>query len=161
MPKAVPLSQGKFAIVDDADFDWLSQWKWSAQKAPHGFYAMRRCRGKLILMHRLILGTPDMALTDHIDGDGLNNQRCNLRPCSALQNMMNRRGKRNGTSKFKGVWADNGPRNTKPWRAAIRINGKLQYLGRFHTEQAAGDAYADAAARYFGEFARSNAGGNP
>jgi hypothetical protein len=159
--KLIPLSQGQSAQVDDADFDWLSQWKWTAQRTAHGFYATRYDGDRLVLMHRLINGTPEGMVTDHRDCNGLNNQRSNLRTATQLQNMMNRRGKRGGTSRFKGVWADPNPRNLKLWRSAIRINGKLKYLGRFHNEEDAAAAYAAAARQHFGEFARDTPGERP
>lgn len=150
----IELTQGQVTVVDDADFAWLSQWKWTAQKTDWGFYAMRHEAGRVIFMHRLINRTPDGMVTDHRDNDGLNNRRENLRDATQLQNMMNRHGKRNGTSRHKGVWADNSRHNRKPWRAAIRLGGKLKYLGRFSDEDEAGRAYAAAAAQHFGEFAR-------
>lgn len=156
--RQIPLTQGQFAKVDDADFDWLSQWKWTAQKTGHNFYAMRHDRGRLVLMHRLINSTPEAMVTDHRDGDGLNSQRCNLRTATQRQNMMNRHGKRGGSSSYKGVWVDPNPRNRKQWRAAIRINGRVRYLGRFHTEAEAADAYAIAAREHFGQFARTTKG---
>lgn len=160
MSRLIPLTRGQFAVVDDDDFDWLAQWKWHAQPHPTaGFYANRYDEeGRFVAMHRLINGTPDGLLTDHRDGNGLNNQRHNLRAATPLQNMMNRRGKRGGTSRFKGAWLDRNPRNRKDWRAGIRINGKLKYLGRFHTEEEAGAAYAAAAAEHFGEFAQTEPG---
>ena len=149
--KLIPLNHGIFAKVDDADFEFLSQWKWSIQRAQGGLlYAVRRERGVGIRMHRLINGTPNGLYTDHCDGDGLNNQRHNLRDATPLQNMMNRRGKRGGTSRFKGVWLDV-HQGGNQWRAAIRLNGKLKYLGRFPNEHVAGEAYA--AIHHFGEFA--------
>lgn len=160
MSKLIPLTKGQYATVDDEDFDFLSQWKWHAQPNTHGgFYANRHDEaGQLVAMHRVINGTPEGFVTDHRDGDGLNNRRSNLRTATQLQNMMNRHGKRGGTSRHKGVWADPNPRNRKLWRAAIRINGKLKYLGRFHTEDEAAEAYAAAAQHHFGEFARSTPG---
>lgn len=156
MPSLIPLSQGQSAIVDDGDYEWLSQWKWTDQKSTNSFYAMRHEHGKLILMHRLINETPEGVLTDHKDGNGLNNQRDNLRSATHLQNMMNRAPKKGGTSVHKGVWFDAsaGRRNRKQWRSAIRINGKLQYLGRFVNEEEAGAAYREASRHHFGEFNR-------
>ncbi|HEV7352551.1 MAG TPA: HNH endonuclease [Brevundimonas sp.] len=160
MSRLIPLTQGQCAIVDDDDFAWLSQWKWHAQKNGRGgFYAKRRGENRQVIsMHREIIQTPKGLVTDHVDGNGLNNQRSNLRLATQLQNMMNRRGKRGGTSRFKGVWVDPSPRNLKAWRAAIRVDGKLCYLGRFTTEEEAGAAYAHAAAEHFGHFANTTSG---
>ncbi len=160
MSRLIPLTKGQFAIVDDADFEWLSQWKWHAQPNTHGgFYANRHDEAdQLVAMHRVINGTPDGFNTDHRDGDGLNNQRHNLRTATQLQNMMNRKGTRGGSSKYKGVWADPNPRNRKLWRSAIRLNGRLKYLGRFETEEEGAAAYAAAAAEHFGEFANATQG---
>jgi len=159
MSRQIPLTQGQFAIVDDEDFAWLSQWKWTAQATPEGkFYAMRRESRRLVLMHRLINETPAHLVTDHRDGNGLNNQRGNLRNATELENMMNRRGKRGGTSSHKGVWFDAAQAGKKKWRSAIRINGRLKYLGRFETEEQAGAAYAEAAVIHFGQFACSEKG---
>lgn len=160
MSRLIPLTQGQYAIVDDADFAWLSQWKWHAQATTRGgFYANRRGPdGKMLAMHRVINATPDGMMTDHIDGDGLNNQRANLRTASPLQNMMNRKGKRGGSSRYKGVWADPTSGNKKLWRAGIRIGGRLTYLGRFATEAEAAAAYARVATQHFGEFANATPG---
>src|ERR1700722_12732827 len=118
--REIPLTKGQVALIDDCDFDRIASHKWCAQAHESaGFYACRRDHGDLILMHREINGTPRGLLTDHRDGNGLHNWRGNLRTATALQNMMNRRGKRGGTSRFKGVWADPNPRNRKLWRAAI------------------------------------------
>lgn len=159
MPNIIPLTNGLFATVDDEDFDWLSQWKWYALRTSVDrlFYAVRTENGRSIRMHRLINNTPDGMFTDHRDGDGLNNTRSNLRTATQLQNMMNRRGKRGGTSSFKGVFFDPTPQKNQ-WRAAIRLGGKLKYLGRFYTEDEAGEAYATAAHEYFGEFACTTPG---
>lgn len=157
--KIIVLSRGLVASVDDADFDFLSQWKWTALVGCRTFYAHRRERlecGKaaLVLMHRLLLGTPAGFVTDHIDGDGLNNIRSNLRVATQRQNMMNRRPQRGGSCSIKGVWRDEtAPR--KPWRAAIRIDGRLKYLGRYSDPEEAGRAYALAAAEHFGTFHRT------
>lgn len=152
------LSRGFAATVDDEDFDFLNQWKWTAMVTAWTVYAHRRQRNasgkpELVLMHRLIAGTPTGMVTDHIDSDGLNNTRANLRVATQQQNIMNRRPQRGGSCPIKGVWRDNtAPR--KPWRSAIRLNGKLKYLGRFACPKEAGAAYAAAAAELFGEFHR-------
>lgn len=154
----LPLTKGFSAVVDDEDFAFLSRWKWTAFFSGSKPYAARRERGRLVLMHRVVNGTPDGMLTDHIDGDTLNNRRGNLRNATASQNMMNKVGKRGGSSRFKGVWFDRHQSGSKRWRAAIILNGAKRYLGRFPTEEEAGAAYASAASEQFGEFANISKG---
>ena len=96
--KELPLTQGKAALVDDADFEWLSQWKWTAMRAKDTWYAVRKPYvGKVrltVMMHRQIANTKDGMHTDHRDGNGLNNQRTNLRSATPTQNQHNRRMKK-------------------------------------------------------------------
>jgi hypothetical protein len=103
-------------------------------------------------MHRQILGLTDPAVqADHVDLDGLNNRRYNLRPCSKAENMRNRGAQRNNKSGFKGVrWHTRDRR----WVAKITVDGKQKHLGYFDTPDAAHAAYAAAAAEHHGEFAR-------
>ena len=98
---------------------------------------------------------PDGMVVDHIDSDGLNNQRYNLRVCTNAQNVQNQRIMRGGTSRFKGVCWD---MVNKKWRAKLGMNGKTFELGRFKVEADAASAYDDAAEKYFGEFAYTNRG---
>jgi len=93
--KRIPLTQGKFAIVDDADFEWLSQWKWRARKDYNTWYAIRRvvrgsCRTTTSI-HRQIMEAKPGSQVDHRNRDGLDNRRCNLRFCTNAQNAMNQR----------------------------------------------------------------------
>lgn len=146
MAKCIPLTQGKAALVDDEDFDKLNQYKWCFD----GQYAQRKVGNKTIRMHRVILDSPQV---DHIDGDGLNNQRSNLRVCTHTQNQMNRAKHKIMSSKYKGVsW--NKP--TEKWRARIETNQGSLYLGLFEVEEEAARAYDEAAKENFGEFARLN-----
>jgi hypothetical protein len=93
--KLISLTQGKFAQVDDWNYDWLMQWKWYANKNRDTYYAVRKCKinGKesAILMHREIMGTPIELVVDHINHDGLNNMEYNLRNCTESQNQRNQR----------------------------------------------------------------------
>ena len=156
--KTIPLTQGKYAIVDDVDFEWLSQWKWCANKDRNTWYAVRTMHKDekqiKIMMHREILGLKhgDGMDTDHKDGDGLNNRRENLRTATHAQNMYNQR-IRKGTSQFKSVHWN---RCAAKWCAQIRVNNRLIYLGYFVSEIEAGLAYDMAAQKYFGEFAKLN-----
>lgn len=158
--KLIKLTQGLVAQVDDQDLWWLTQWKWYAKvKKRRGRalpYAERKEAKRTIIMHLAIaerhgLLEPGKEI-DHIDGDGLNNQRSNLRAASPSQNQANQV-PRGGTSKFKGVsWE----KAKKLWRADIRVNGKRVCLGRFQTEEEAAQAYNDRAVVAFGSFARLN-----
>lgn len=156
--KEIQLTQGKVALVDDSDFDYLNQWKWWAVKSGNTFYAKRGqyVNGKMstISMHRVILELADSEiLADHIDKNGLNNQRNNLRRATKYQNNVNRRPKKNGASKFLGVnWLPSRQR----WKAEIRKNGVLIHLGRHKQEKDAALAYNKAAIEIHGEFASLN-----
>ena len=151
--KRVPLTQGKFALVDDEDFEWLSRWTWSAYSSRSGnWYATRRVRVSekydttSIKMHQQILGHSGV---DHRDGDSLNNQRSNLRAASVAQNNANSSSCRGSTSKYKGVsWHKRGQK----WSVFIQ----RRYLGLFETEIEAAGAYDKAALETFGEFAKLN-----
>lgn len=158
MSREIILTQGRVAIVDDADFEWLNQWKWNAHDS-HGWawYARRihmAGEGKKtqIIMHRLILKAPKGAYSDHINGNGLDNRRANLRLCNSSQNNSNRHYGW-GSSKFKGVSWD---KINKKWAASIKHNKQQIALGRFSLEIDAAKAYDMAAPLYHGEFARTN-----
>lgn len=155
--KQIPLTQGKFALVDDSDFEFLSKITWYAKKddGTGTFYAATNgiVNGKpaTILMHRMMFGFPVLEI-DHADTDGLNNQRSNLRKATKVQNQQNQKKPLPPkSSKFKGVC-----RTKHAWTASIGSNGKALYLGSFRTEDDAARAYNAAAIRKFGEFARLN-----
>lgn len=145
------------AIVDAADYPLVAQYNWFVRRDPRCrdlVYALRRFtdagRERGQMMHKLITG---FSLTDHIDHDGLNNRRSNLRAATPSQNNMNQRPSGRGGSKYKGVSWDK--RNLR-WRALIRLNGRNIELGRYRDEHAAGEAYNAAARELFGEFAYLN-----
>lgn len=158
--KKIPLTRGKFALVDDEDFEWLNQWKWrvGARRNRSTIYAVRAGRKAELkctyFMHRIVTDCPDGLQVDHINHDGLDNRRENLRVCTRNGNQWNRRKtKARVSSIYKGVCSF---KKTKKWRALIKINGKKIYLGLFKQEIDAAKAYDTAAKKYFGEFAYLN-----
>lgn len=157
--KKIPLTQGFVAIVDAADYEWLSQWNWAILKRGPLLYAKRNAwlgdgKRRSVQMHRLVLGLTDPSIhIDHIDGNGLNNTRGNLRICTQQENMRNRRLNSNSTSGYKGVsWY----KDRAKWHAQIVVNGKYHHLGHFITAEEAARAYDAAAIELHGEFARLN-----
>lgn len=158
--KEIRLTKGMVAMVDDSDYDFLSQFKWGVNKSNQAYYAAHyfEKNGKRFIyrMHRFILGLKDHKLfVDHINGNTLDNRRENLRICTHAENVRNRRIQKNNTSGFRGVVFTNGHPN-KPWRATLRIDKKRFHLGYFATPEAAALAYNEAAMKYHGEFARLN-----
>lgn len=152
--KTIALSQGKVALVSDEDYETLSQFNWYAYKDLRTYYAQRQVSAPdgqrtVIRMHHAICGKG----ADHINGDGLDNRRENLRRCTHQQNTFNTRSRNDSTSHYKGVsWK----MEASKWVAQIQVNGKKKHLGYFVNEDDAARAYDDAALRYFGEFAHLN-----
>jgi len=155
--REIPLTQGKMALVDDRDFEWLSQWKWCACKGRTTYYAIRgwQQNGKMriVQMHRAILNPHSGIEADHINGDGLDNRRTNLRTCTSSQNHANSRKRANCSSLYKGVsWY----KRKRKWYSCISVKGRTRALGYFDDEQEAARVYNHAAISVFGEFARLN-----
>ena len=153
--KFIELSKGYKAIVDDEDYEYLMQWKWSYNK-----YAYRRPMVKrkswIVRMHRVVVNCPPDKQVDHINGDTLDNRKANLRICTPYQNSLNKkkRNSLNSSSKYIGVtWR--GERHNA-WRARITLNGKETFIGYFKEERHAAMAYDMWAKELFGEFARTN-----
>ena len=155
--KQIPLTQGKFALVDDADFNYLNQWKWYAKKGVDTFYAKRdqyiNRKRNFIWMHRLILHAPDNMEVDHISHNGLDNRRGNLRLVTHQQNCMNQQVRKDKSSKFKGVYWD---KQCKAWVAKIQNKKKRLNLGYFDNEIDAAIMYNQKAVELFGEYAWLN-----
>ena len=148
----IPLTRRMVAIVDAADYEWLSRHRWFAKGKEGKYYAGRSVRGKIIMMHREIMKAPPGMVVDHIDGSGLHNCRRNMRVCTRQQNLCNTR-PRGGRSQYKGVrWET---RRNK-WVAEITCKGKRYYLGYFDDEIEAAKAYDRKARELFGPFARLN-----
>jgi len=148
----VEVSGGKaIAIVDDQDYDRVNQYQWTLTTEG---YAQAMIDGRIVLMHRFIIGdSVDDKVGDHINGQRLDNRRCNLRPCTQAQNMRNKRKHRNATSRFIGViwWEPD-----KKWRASIGLDRKQYYIGAFEDEVEAARAYDALARKHHKEFASLN-----
>ncbi|MCK5611589.1 Fis family transcriptional regulator [Candidatus Pacearchaeota archaeon] len=154
---STPKYPATFALVDDSDYEWLNQWKWSAKEDYKTIYA-HRCAGPSgkrvhIKMHRLILGCKGKEHGDHRDCNGLNNQRCNLRSCSNRENNMNQMISVRNTSGYKGVYWN---KASSKWTARIKSSRKRHILGHYFCIVKAAKSYDKAARKYFGEFARLN-----
>lgn len=149
--KEIKLTQGKVALVDDDAFDVLNRVKWYATYTHSNWYAVRNYRigvrrqGREKMHHRIIGHPMPGFVTDHLDGNGLNNQRSNLSIVSHRGNNLNNTARRNKKtySKFVGVTWDK--RHNK-WQSQITSNGQTKWLGRFDNEQQAGEAYKNAVA---------------
>lgn len=152
MTKEIVLVRNKgIALVDDEDYEWLSNDKW---------YSVSKYAARLIfvngakrwqVMHRLIMNTPDGMDTDHIDRNPLNNQRSNLRFATRSQNMANVPSHKDSVSSYRGVH-----RHLDKWRTRIYQNGKMHEIGVYETPELAAIAYNIKAKELFGEFAYQN-----
>jgi hypothetical protein len=157
--REIKLTQNKVALVDDEDFGRLNQFKWFAHYDRHNWYACRhtgRINGKdpTTGMHRTIMTPPDGMEVDHKDGNGLNNQKSNLRICQHIHNNRNLKPRSEKiSSQLKGVsWN----KRRKKFRARITSDRHTIYLGCFVSEQEAALAYDHAAKKLHGDYARTN-----
>lgn len=144
--KAIPLTKGYVAIVDDEDYERLAQHKWHAHVSKHTVYAIRHAGKKSaslsrdVFMHREIMRPPSDMDIDHLNYCGIDNRKSNLRICTRRENLRNRRVLK--TSCYKGVcWH----KRTQKWTAQIRVNDRVKYLGVFTDEREAHQAYLRAA----------------
>lgn len=157
--KAIQLTQGKVALVDDADYPELAKYKWHAKRHRHLWYAGRydkevdhHGRRQYVRMHRQIMKAKPGQQMDHENRNGLDNRRMNLRFCTNSQNAANSVS-RGGTSRYKGVYWN---KKNKNWIAKIGYKNQRRNLGSFDDEREAALAYDDAALKLFGEFACLN-----
>lgn len=159
MAKTILLTGKKYpnqvAVVDDEDYDRINASKWFAAGDGYNLYAVRTKwdagKYRKVRMHVAIMEPPPGMEVDHIDGNGLNNCRSNLRVCTHAENMRNRKRMRTNSSGYMGV-----QKSGTQWVATIQVNGKLLGLGRFIDPADAARVRDAAAVRYYGEFANLN-----
>ena len=163
--RLVPLTRGHFAIVDEPDFGAIMANVWHAAEGTSGiWYAERsqslgRRRYVCLSMHREVIAAPIGLVVDHVNGNGLDNRRSNLRLASVAQNAANKFNSPNQRAgRAKGVTWN---RSAGRWQAAIGHAGKVHYIGLFGSEEEASSAYDAEASRRFGEFANLNSRRSP
>ena len=153
----VTLTKGYVAVIDAADVPLVEGFNWCADVRPSAVYAargkMKNGRMKIIRLHRVLMGDPDGLEIDHVDGNGLNNTRANLRTAIHSENLRNQNVRINNASGFKGVSWD---KSRCKWQAHIGLDFKRISLGRFETKEEAAAAYAKASAAMHGEFGRAS-----
>lgn len=151
--REIVLADGRVAVVDAADYELVSRWKWYYHGKGYAIaHSSGRANWRMVFMHRLLLlPEPDQHI-DHVNGNGLDNRRANLRLCTRAQNNANARS-RGQTSRYKGVCWD---QQRSSWSSKTCTNGRTVNLGRFLDEIDAARAYDAAAASIFGPFARLN-----
>lgn len=152
-PVKIPLTQGEFTIVDAEDYALLSKFHWQCWKGPWNNYAKGVVEGKNIPLHRFLLNPSRDKVVDHINGDGLDNRRSNLRIVTTSQNGMNRKLSKNNSSGYKGVCYN---KQRGKWMAYIMFEKKQRTIGYFANSLEAAKAYNKEASRLFGEFAKLN-----
>jgi hypothetical protein len=157
--REIILTNGNKVLVDDEDYEKLSKLTWYFRKQGYAVGNLPSPENGVypkVLMHRYILNAPKGTQVDHINGNKLDNRRCNLRIANASKNKANCGIRSNNTSGYKGVTKATGRRKNKPWTAQIKVNYKRIHLGYFETKESAALAYNEAALKYFGEFAKLN-----
>jgi hypothetical protein len=147
--RKILMAGNRFVLVDASDYIWLNKWRWY----PSPDYAYRQIqvdkKRSSILMHRLILNATNGQEVDHVNGDGLDNRRCNIRLCTPSQNQANRGKDKRNTSGRKGVTWN---KCANKWQAQTSVNGKRKYIGIFSDVEKAHKAYNKFRISIFGEF---------
>lgn len=151
--KEIQLTQGKVALVDDEDYNFLCVYSWHAHKGRETYYATTNINKKTVKMHRLLLNAKDDDFIDHKDHNELNNQRNNIRICTRSQNKQNALKRKAGSSAYKEV---NWHKHEKRWVAQVSVNKVRLHLGYYDSEDLAALMYNFGAIKYFGKFACLN-----
>lgn len=142
----IKLTKGEFALIDAEDYDDLTRYIWVLQQN----YASMWDGGKRVAMHRYIMKAPPDLCVDHINGDCLDNRKCNMRLCTISQNAMNRTNHLKNKTGYVGVYKAH---SMYGYYAQIRIDGVKKHIGNFNTKEEAARAYREATFKYHGEFA--------
>lgn len=152
----IELTQGMSAIVDPSDFEWLSGYKWCAHRENTKVYACTRMNGRMVKMHQVVMDCRVWQMVDHINGDGLDNRRSNLRFTTPALNRVNspKQKRKNAGQKYKGVV----PVSACPgrWQGRVVVDGKILSLGSHLSEESASRAYDAAALLLYGAHANLN-----
>lgn len=152
---AIEMSIHNGIILIDEEYAYLLfRHKWYLSRENHGRYVVRTQRQNkkqiMISLHREIMNFPIGKQVDHINGNRLDNRKCNLRICSISENLKNQKRRNDNTSNYKGVYWN---KEMNKWRALISVNNKRKHLGYYVTPELAYAAYCEAAKKYHGEFA--------
>lgn len=153
MSKLVDVGHEMHALVDDEDFQNVSRYRWWLARRHRNFYAMGIVSGQRVYLHRFIMSPPEGMVVDHMNRNGLDCRRSNMRITSKTKNAQNTRHRSHNTSGFRGVYFC---KQTGRWRAEIRCNGKVKKLGRYHDKVHAARVYDVNAVELHGEFATLN-----
>ncbi len=159
--KRIELTQGKYALVDDEDYEYVLCYKWHTLKSKKNYYAVTALEmgnGKkfTINMHNFVTENPQGSLLDHINRNGLDNRKANLRKCSYAQNSLNRRlDKLKNKTGYRGVYLSE-YKNKRKFTSYLKVNGSVLYLGIFESKIQAAKAYDNAAKLHHKEFAVLN-----
>lgn len=150
----IPLTRGKVALISDHQLERVSRHNWCALRTVSGdWYAVGRINGKVVYLHSFIMDTPAGMEVDHINGDTLNCTDDNMRLCTHIQNMHNKKKRSNNKSGYIGVHWN---KHAKKWIPQIKVDGRSIHLGTFENIIDAARTRDAAAIKYYGEFARLN-----